>query len=133
MVSHAAIADCSLAPVRTAAPARTGAVQAYEVGTADALQARSVVGDRIAVHHVGQAHPFEQLIPGYSRTTGPAIAVPQLEHQVIPTIRGATNLTPRHVLANDIWNLRNYTSAPNSSLQQLIELNKQMYPGAFAK
>jgi hypothetical protein len=62
MVSHVAVADWSIAPVRTAAPARTGAVQAYEVGTADALQARSVVGDRIAVHHVGQAH--KQMYPG---------------------------------------------------------------------
>ncbi len=27
--------------------------------------------------------------------------------------------------------LRNYTNAPNSSLRELIGLNKQMYPGAF--
>jgi hypothetical protein len=35
--------------------------------------------------------------------------------------------------AQDISYLRNYTNAPNSSLQQLIQLNKTTYPGAFAK
>jgi hypothetical protein len=61
----------------------------------------------------------------------PFVTVPH--PKVIPTIRGATDLTPRQVLANDIWKLRNYTSAPNSNLQQLIELNKQMYPEALAR
>lgn len=42
-------------------------------------------------------------------------------------------MTPRDLLANDIWNLRDFTEAPNASLQKLIQLNKQMYPGAFAK
>lgn len=32
-----------------------------------------------------------------------------------------------------IRNLRNLTEAPNPSLQQLIQLNKEMYPGAYAK
>jgi len=109
----------------------TGRIAAYEVGTAEAMYARSIVGDNIAIHHVGQAHALEQLVPGYLRSTGPAIALPTAEHTAIPTLRGAMNLTPRQVLARDIWNLRNYTNAPNSSLQQLIELNKQIYPGAF--
>jgi hypothetical protein len=37
-------------------------------------------------------------------------------------------MSPRSLLARDIWNLRRYTNTPNSSLQQLIELNKTMYP-----
>jgi hypothetical protein len=69
----------------------------------------------------------------HSRVTGPAIALPDAGHGLIPILRGTTNLTPQQVLARDILNLRNYTNAPNSSLEGLIELNKQMYPGAFGK
>lgn len=113
--------------------AAKGGVQAYEVGTANALKARSAVGDALDIHHVGQARPLEQLVPGYSRATGPAIALPQTEHALIPTIRGTTTMSARDVLANDIRNLRNLTEAPNSSLQELIRLNKEMYPGPYAR
>jgi hypothetical protein len=109
------------------------AVEAYDVGTYNALKARSPGGDALDIHHAGQAHAFEQLIPGYNRVSGPAIALPEAEHALIPTIRGATTLTPRQILANDIWNLRNFTNAPNTSLQDLIRLNKNMYPKAFKK
>ena len=112
---------------------RSTVVRAYEVGTAGLLRARSIVGDNIGIHHVAQAHPMEQLIPGYSRATGPTIALPTMEHLQIPNLRGPTNLTPREILANDIWNLRKFTNAPNASLQELIQLNKHMYPGAFRK
>ena len=108
-------------------------VQAFEVGTADALKARSVVGDGLDIHHVAQAHPLEQVIPGYNRATGPAITVPRAQHSTIPTVRGPFTGIARDQLANDIWDLRNYTDAPNSSLQDLINLNKQMYPGPYTK
>lgn len=45
--------------VRTAPAPSSAAVRAYEVGIADALRVRSVVGDAIDIHHVGQARPFE--------------------------------------------------------------------------
>jgi hypothetical protein len=109
------------------------AVTEYEVGTFDNLLARSEVGDDLALHHVGQAHAMEQLIPGYDRATAPAIALTTAEHRLIPNLRGAVGLTPRQLLARDIMNLRTYTNAPNSSLKQLIQLNKDMYPGAFAR
>ncbi len=108
-------------------------VQAYEVGAANVLRARSVAGDTLDIHHVGQATPLEQLIPGYSRATGPAIALPEIEHGLIPTIRGTTTMTPRDILATDIRNLRNFSETPNSSLQQLIQLNQQMYPEVFTR
>jgi RHS repeat-associated protein len=108
-------------------------VTAYEVGSYDALQAKSIVGDGLDLHHVGQAHIMEQLVPGYSRAAAPAIALPQLEHRAIPTLRGAANLSARDLLARDIMNLRRYTNAPNSSLRQLIELNKTSFPEAFAR
>jgi RHS repeat-associated protein len=112
--------------------AKTG-VRAYEVGTYDILKEKSVVGDTLDIHHVGQAHPMEQLVSDYDRATAPAIALPEGEHAMIPTIKGATTMTPRELLANDIQNLRNFTEAPNTSLQELIRLNKSMYPNAFTK
>jgi hypothetical protein len=108
-------------------------VQPYQVGNANDLRARSKVGDKTDIHHAGQSHPFEQLIPGYKRSDGPAIALPNDEHQLIPTLTGTTNLTARQVLAQDIRNLRNLTNAPNVSLQELISLNRFMYPEAFIK
>jgi RHS repeat-associated protein len=108
-------------------------VGVYEAGTYDALRARSAVGDGLDLHHVGQAHAMEQIVPGYTRATAPAIALPQAEHAAIPTLRGAVDMSPRTLLARDIWNLRQYTNTPNSVLQQLIELNKTMYPESFAQ
>ena len=113
--------------------AAKGPVRAFEVGTADDLLARSIRGDKLDIHHVGQAHPLEQIIPGYNRATAPAIAVPQNPHRTIPTVRGPYTGTARDQLAKDIRDLRNYTDAPNSSLRELIDLNKQTYPNAFQK
>jgi hypothetical protein len=114
-------------------PAARGPVRAFEVGTADDLLVRSVRGDGLDVHHVAQAHPLEQIIPGYNRATAPAITVPRAQHSTIPTVRGPYTGTARDQLAKDIWDLRNYTDAPNPSLQELINMNKQMYPGAYTK
>ncbi len=73
---------------RQSSLAAKGPVRAFEVGTADDLLARSIRGDKLDIHHVGQAHPLEQIIPGYNRTTAPAIAVPRAQHSTIPTVRG---------------------------------------------
>jgi len=100
---------------------------------ANAFKARSVVGDGLDLHHAGQAHAMEQIVPGYSRAIGPSIALPRAEHALIPNLRGAVELTPRQLLARDIVNLRNLTGAPNSALIELVELNKEMYPEAFAR
>lgn len=77
---------------------------------------------------------MEKLVPGYSRATGPTIGLPKAEHIRIPTVRGDVGLSSaRQALAQDIRNLRTYTAAPNSALQNLIQLNKTMFPGAFAR
>ena len=120
-------------PVGGAVRAAKSGVSAYDVGSFGALKARSLAGDALDIHHVGQTHPFEQLIPGYNRATAPAIALPEAEHRLIPRFSGTTTMAPRDILANDIRNLRNLTMSPNSSLQQLINLNKQMYPYTFIK
>lgn len=108
-------------------------MSAYDVGTYDDLAGRSVKGDGLDIHHVMQDHPAQQLVPGATRGSGPAIALPQGEHRLIPNLKGDVSLTPRQVLARDAWNLRNYTGAPNSAIQELIQLNKSTYPGAFLK
>jgi hypothetical protein len=56
---------------------------------------------------------------------------PGAEHALIPNLKGAVTLTPRQVLARDILNLRQFTNTPNSSLKQLIQLHKDLYPGIF--
>jgi len=108
-------------------------VAKYEVGLFNDLKAKSLVGDGLDIHHVAQSCPATQAIPGYNRLTAPSIAIPQAEHRLIPTISGNYNGAARDLLAKDILDLRNYTNAPNSSLQELIQLNKQTYPNAFAK
>jgi hypothetical protein len=107
-------------------------VAPYEVGRANALEVRSR-GDDLHIHHVGQAHPMELTVPGYDRVTGPAIAIPRVNHVRIPNLSGPVNLTPRQIVARDIVNLRKYTSAPNSALQDLIQMNKDLYPGPMLR
>ncbi|ALM52427.1 RHS repeat-associated core domain-containing protein [Halomonas huangheensis] len=104
---------------------------AYEVGAFDDLQSRSQVGDGLDIHHVAQKHPAGQVIPGYDLKTAPSMAVPSAEHRAIPTLRGEYSGSPRELLAKDVRDLRNYTNAPNSAIQDLISLNKEMYPNSF--
>ncbi|MES1225250.1 MAG: hypothetical protein ABUT20_57745 [Bacteroidota bacterium] len=109
-------------------------VKPYEVGMVSDLKSRSVIGDDIAIHHVVQGQPASQLIPGYDYRNAPGIALPTNEHQNIPTLRGENTAgDARSQLAKDIFDLRNNTSAPNSSLQQLIQYNKMLYPEQFIK
>ena len=99
----------------------------YEVGTFGALKGRSVPGDGLDIHHAMQKHPAGQVVKGYDPMTGPSMAVPRNEHARLSTLKGDYTGTARDLLARDIRDLRNNTSAPNSSLGQLIELNKEMY------
>lgn len=108
-------------------------VAKYEVGTFSDLANRSSTGDGLDIHHAAQKHPAGQVIPEYDPATGPSIAIPRGEHSRIPTIKGEYSGSARDLLAKDIRNLRNYTNAPNGSLEELIKLNKDKYPGAFSK
>jgi RHS repeat-associated protein len=99
----------------------------YEVGAFNDLKARSVVGDNLDIHHVGQQSQMKNLVNNYNPQTAPAIAVPQGEHQLIPTVKGNFQGNARQLLSNDIQNLRKFTSTPNENLQQLINKNKAMY------
>jgi hypothetical protein len=108
-------------------------VAKYEVGRYNDLVKKSQVGDNLDIHHTVQKHPAGQVIPGYDKATGPSIALPKAEHKAIPTSKGPYTGTARDQLAKDIRNLRQHTQAPNSALQQLIDLNKSMFPAAFQK
>ena len=111
----------------------SSAIRRYEVSTFDDLARRSARGDKLDIHHVAQKHPAGQIIEGYDPRTAPSIAVPQREHRRIPTVKGNFNGSARDLLAKDSRDLRNYTGASNTDIQRWIQLNKKMYPDAFAK
>lgn len=124
---------------RSAASIVPKGVSPYQVGRFNKLKALSEAGDGLDIHHAGQKHPMSQLVPGYDPETAPSIAIPHREHLQIPTAkgpvppRGLPGGTARSQLAKDIWDLRRYTNAPNSALQELIRLNKELYKEAFLK
>ena len=108
--------------------------QMFKVGAYNTLKG---IETGLDAHHVGQRALMKKLIPGYNANTAPAILVPKQGHTLGSGVlsRGTTDfLNARQVLARDIFELRRvYPNIPNSSLQQLIELNKSMYPGSFIK
>ena len=92
-------------------------------------------------HHVGQKNIMKDLVEGYDPMTAPAILVPRIGHTVskegvgivsrskINSNTGLPFTNARDVLARDIRELRRvYPEVPNGKLQELIDLNKIMYP-----
>ena len=85
-------------------------------------------------HHAGQKAAMKKLVDGYDEMTAPAINVPKVEHTikgengiVSRSIKGITSA--RQLLARDIMELRRvYPDIPNSKLQELIDMNKKLYP-----
>ncbi|TGL23750.1 hypothetical protein EHQ47_05000 [Leptospira bourretii] len=111
-----------------------GGSRVFEVGPYNTLKGVEIGLD---AHHVGQKALMSRFIPGYNSGTAPSILVPKMGHTqgtgvLSRNTSGFTNA--REVLSRDIFELRRvYSDVPNSSLQKLIEMNKTMYPGAFAK
>ena len=91
------------------------------------------------INHVGQKALMKRFIPGYNARIAPSILVPKAGHTAGAGVvsRNTNGLTSaRQVLARDILELRRVygpIGIPNSSLEQLIQMNKQMYPQAFIK
>jgi uncharacterized protein RhaS with RHS repeats len=112
---------------------KCGFTEKYEVGTFNDLKKRSASHDDLDLHHAMQKHPAGHVVSGYDPKTAPAIAIPKLEHQQIPTMKGTYTGSARDLLAKDVRDLRVYTNAPSSKIQELIRLNKEMYPEAFIK
>ena len=104
----------------------------YAVGAYDTLREGAEVG--LDAHHVGQKALMKQFIPGYDPLTAPAILLPKLGHTIAGvegivsrSMRGFDSV--RQVIARDIRELRRvYPDIPNSRLEALIRMNKEMYP-----
>lgn len=121
----------------TIAAAKTSS-NLWKVGSYSEIKGLEVGLD---AHHVGQKAVMKNFVPGYNLNTAPSILVPEVGH----TIRGVNGIVSRstsgftnarEVLARDIFELRRVYGGqgiPNSSLQQLIQMNKTMYLGAFIK
>jgi RHS repeat-associated protein len=88
-------------------------------------------------HHVGQKAMMMKLIPNYNWRTAPSILVPKNGHTLGSGVlsRNTSRITTvRQLIARDIKELRRvYSGISNNALQELIQLNKTMYPSAFIK
>jgi hypothetical protein len=77
---------------------------------------------------------MKNLVEDYNPMTAPAINVPKIGHAikgpngiVSRSTKGITDA--RQLLARDIMELRRvYPDIPNSKLQELIDMNKNLYP-----
>jgi len=58
---------------------------------------------------------------------GPAIALPQAEHRLIPNLRGEYTGTAEDLFARDIGNLRDFTSAPEEAIEALNTLFRGLF------
>jgi len=118
---------------QTGGAAKTGS-RVFEVGSYKTLRGVEVGLD---AHHVGQKALMSKFVPGYNPSTAPSILVPKLGHTkgAGVLLRGTSGFSSaRQVLARDIFELRRvYPNIPNSPLQQLIQMNKTMYPEVFVK
>jgi hypothetical protein len=113
------------------------AVRAGDAGSFGGLQARSIVGDALDLHHMPQrAAGFT------SSPQGGALAMPQAEHMLTRTygFRGAqalkadAGLSFRQVLARDIWDVRSIAgSSYNQGLRDRIGYYRTNFPELMAR
>lgn len=111
----------------------------YEVGTYRDLQARSVRGDGLDIHHIVQKQIGLDMIPNYSEANGICVALRAGEHRKIPTLRSNEiaqkyhNKNARQILADDVWRNRQSGVIPTSVLLQAIRFHIQLYPQVYEK
>ena len=104
----------------------------YEAGLAKDLRKNPVTGTE--VHHVPQSREAESLVGDFNPRNKvgnePAIRLPTEEHQAVTAAQAArtASASARHLLANDIKDLRKFTQAPNAALKRLINLAKEKHP-----
>jgi hypothetical protein len=105
--------------------------QCYEVGTANNLRKTPQKGTQ--VNHAPQSREAELLGGNWNGANGAgneaAIRLPISEHETVTAAQAARSApaSARDLLASDIRILRNNTNAPNSALQELIQLNKDLH------
>ncbi len=115
--------------------ASTIGVRPFEVGMTRDLHSRSTPGDDLTIHHAPQGAPAESVFPSYNYNNAPGIVIPGGEHIEM----NATNVpstyttTPRDLMAKTLWDLRQFTDAPNSALRELVDLVHKVFPGALDK
>ncbi len=107
------------------------AADVWQVGIVKDLR-RESVRDGCDVHHCPQAHPAEQVVPGYDAILGPGIIVPENVHRRLSRRKGDYKGSARSLMAEDIAELRR-SGAPSSSLRDLLNLARHLYPEAFRK
>lgn len=130
------LVDCRNLVLASKANAAKGGSNLWRVGRYNTLQGAE---RGLRAHHVGQKALMEKFVQGYNWRTAPSILVPEIGHNtrsalgiVSRNMKGFTNA--REVLARDIFELRRvYNDVPNRSLQELIQMNKTMFPNAFVK
>jgi len=92
-------------------------------GDCDGLLYKEARGTGLHAHHVPQAHPAEQVIPGYNRDTAPAILLKAKPHLQIPRRKGIYQGTPVDLILEDLGQLRQrFPDIPQSVLDELSEL-----------
>ncbi|WP_143706576.1 RHS repeat domain-containing protein, partial [Xenorhabdus innexi] len=92
-------------------------------------------------HHAGQKAIMKNLVKNYDPNTGPAILVPKSGHTISRGDLGVVSRSTKHpatgekftnardLIARDIRELRRvYPEIPNKILNDLINMNKRMYP-----
>ncbi|WP_373327561.1 hypothetical protein [Cronobacter turicensis] len=92
-------------------------------------------------HHVVQKNIMKDFIEGYDPVTAPAILVPRVGDTVSKegmgivsrsSINNKTGLpftNARNVIARDIREIKRvYLDIPNAKFQEIIDVNKRMYP-----
>ncbi len=105
-------------------------VSVWQVGRARELWSRQVVGDRLAVHHVPQGHPANQVIAGYSYMDGTAIVIPEAIHRQLLNERGLFGGSPRALISSGLRQLHQ-AGVPRSALRELALEIRRFYPQAF--
>lgn len=112
----------------------SGGSRIWEVG---AYKDMKGVEAGLDAHHVGQKAVMAKFIPDYNPNTAPTILVPKLGHTIGSGVvsRATSGFSgARQVVARDIFELRRVYGSqgiPNSALQELIQMNKTMFPGHF--
>jgi RHS repeat-associated protein len=87
-------------------------------------------GTGMPAHHVPQAHPAQQSIPGYDRNDAPAILLPDSRrHLQMTTMKGTYAEDSRELIA---WSLRQLREAwpemPRKDFLRLVKLISKKYP-----
>jgi hypothetical protein len=94
----------------------------YKVGPYNQL-VKEAKGTGLEAHHVPQAHPASQVIPGYNRQTAPAILLPAHPHRRIPTRKGIYQGTIADLIREGLEQLQqNFPDILQSILDELSEL-----------